>query len=87
VRLADKVALITGASSGIGRESALLFASEGAAIAVVDVNDSAGRETVELVKSRGGRAAYITADVSKAPDCEAMVAFAEEEVREAQRAF
>jgi len=71
--------LITGASSGIGRESALLFASEGAAIAVVDVNDSAGRETVELVKSRGGRAAYITADVSKAPDCEAMVAFAEEE--------
>ncbi len=49
MRLKDKVALITGAGSGIGRETALLFATEGAAILVVDVNDSDGEETVQLV--------------------------------------
>lgn len=79
MRLKDKVALITGASSGIGRESALLFAREGAAIVVADVNDPGGCETVEMVKSEGGRATYTTADVSKATDCEAMVAVAEKE--------
>lgn len=80
MRLKDKVALITGAGSGIGRESALLFAREGAAIAVVDVNDDAGRETVDLVKKDGGRAAYCRADVSKAGECEHMIAFAEREL-------
>ena len=80
MRLADKVALITGAASGIGRASALLFASEGAAVAVVDVNDEAGRDTVASVEADGGRAVYVRADVSKAADCERMVA-------EAERAF
>src|SRR5688572_18795421 len=79
MRLKDKVALITGAGSGIGRESALLFAREGAAIAVVDVNEEAARETVELVKKNGGRAAAVRADVSNASDSEQMVAFAEKE--------
>ena len=77
MRLADKVALITGAASGIGRASALLFASEGAAVAVVDVNDEAGRDTVASVEADGGRAVYVRADVSKAADCERMVAEAE----------
>lgn len=77
MRLADKVALITGAASGIGRASALLFASEGAAVAVVDVNDEAGRDTVASVEAAGGRAVYVRADVSKAADCERMVAEAE----------
>jgi NAD(P)-dependent dehydrogenase (short-subunit alcohol dehydrogenase family) len=79
MRLADKVALITGAGSGIGRESALLFAGEGAAVVVVDVNDAGGHETVEMVRAAGGRAGYIHADVSKSSDCESMVAFSENE--------
>ncbi|MDQ3010779.1 MAG: glucose 1-dehydrogenase [Acidobacteriota bacterium] len=79
MRLQDKVALITGASSGIGREAALLFAQEGAKVVVVDVNDQGGQETVTMVKAQGGRAAYIRADVSKASDCERMVEFAEKE--------
>jgi NAD(P)-dependent dehydrogenase (short-subunit alcohol dehydrogenase family) len=73
MRLKDKVALITGAGSGIGRESAMLFAREGAAVAVVDVNDQAGQETVAMVEREGGRAAYYRADVSKAADCEHMI--------------
>jgi NAD(P)-dependent dehydrogenase (short-subunit alcohol dehydrogenase family) len=77
MRLRDKVALITGAGSGIGRQSALLFAKEGAAILVVDVNDQAGAETVALVEKAGGRAAYCRADVAKSADCAQMVAAAE----------
>jgi NAD(P)-dependent dehydrogenase (short-subunit alcohol dehydrogenase family) len=77
MRLKDKVALITGAGSGIGRQAALLFAREGAAVLVVDVNDPGGHETVAMVKQGGGRAAYHHADVSKAGDCQAMVAQAE----------
>jgi NAD(P)-dependent dehydrogenase (short-subunit alcohol dehydrogenase family) len=78
MRLANKVALITGAGSGIGREAALLFAKEGASVVIVDVNDKASQETVDMVKNGGGRAAYIHADVSKTADCEAMVRFAEQ---------
>lgn len=77
MRLKDKVALITGASSGIGRETALLFASEGAAVVVADVNDVEGAKTVADVKAAGGKAEYVHADVSKAADCENMVSVAE----------
>ena len=79
MRLKNKVALITGGGSGIGRESALLFASEGAAIVAVDVNEDAARETVALVRKQGGRAAAARADVSLAADSEQMIAFAEKE--------
>ena len=78
MRLADKVALITGAASGIGKETALLFAQEGAKIVAVDLNVSDGEKTVAEVKSAGGNAIYVNADVSKSPDCENMVKTAEE---------
>ena len=78
MRLANKVALITGAASGIGRETALLFAKEGANIVAVDLNDSDGEKIVSEVKSAGGDATYVNADVSKSTDCEKMVNAAEE---------
>ena len=76
-RLESKVALITGAGSGIGRESALLFAAEGAAVVIVDVNEEAARETAGMVEKAGGRAMPVRADVAKAEDCRAMVEAAE----------
>jgi NAD(P)-dependent dehydrogenase (short-subunit alcohol dehydrogenase family) len=77
MRLQNKVALITGGGSGIGRETALLFAEEGAAVVVADVNDSGGEETVQLVHAAGGQASYVHADVSRAAECAGMVATAE----------
>lgn len=77
MRLSNKVALITGASSGIGRETALLFASEGAKIIAVDVNDAAGEEVAGEISRRGGEAIYVHADISSAADSENMVAQAE----------
>jgi len=78
MRLENKVALITGAGSGIGRESALLFAREGARVVVADVNDQAGQAVVEELKAAGGEAVYVHSDVSKAADAEGMIRTAEE---------
>jgi NAD(P)-dependent dehydrogenase (short-subunit alcohol dehydrogenase family) len=78
VRLQNKVALITGGGGGIGRETALLFAQEGASVVITDVNDESGHETAKLVDEQGGQALYLHADVSQASDCQAMVAAAEE---------
>ena len=73
MRLKDKVALITGAGSGIGRQTALLFAREGAAVVCVDVNETTARETASQLEN----SIPVKADVSKARDCEQMVAAAE----------
>jgi NAD(P)-dependent dehydrogenase (short-subunit alcohol dehydrogenase family) len=77
-RLQDKVALITGAGSGIGRETSLLFAAEGASVLAVDVDEATARETVDKVQAAGGEATAHRADVSSPEDSEAMVAAAEE---------
>ena len=78
MRLKDKVALITGAGSGIGREAALLFSREGAAVLIADVAEEGGRETVRSIEESGGRARFVRADVSRAEDVQAMVEAAEE---------
>jgi NAD(P)-dependent dehydrogenase (short-subunit alcohol dehydrogenase family) len=64
MRLVEKVVLITGAGSGLGRESSVLFASEGARVVVVDIDADRARETVSLVQQAGGTAIPVTADVS-----------------------
>jgi NAD(P)-dependent dehydrogenase (short-subunit alcohol dehydrogenase family) len=78
MRLAGKVALITGGGSGIGRESSLLFAREGAKVVVTDVNAETAAETVTQVEAADGTAICLAADVSRAEDCERMIQAAEE---------
>ncbi|MGO9061661.1 MAG: SDR family NAD(P)-dependent oxidoreductase [Candidatus Binataceae bacterium] len=73
MKLANKVALITGAGSGIGRACAMLFASEGARIAVVDIDEQTAAETERLIRNQGGEAIAIRADVGQPEDVQAMV--------------
>jgi NAD(P)-dependent dehydrogenase (short-subunit alcohol dehydrogenase family) len=73
-RLAGKVALITGAGSGIGRATARLFAREGAKVGVADVNASRAETVTAEISDSGGDALAIASDVSKGADCERMVA-------------
>ena len=71
--LAGKVALVTGAGSGIGRASALTFAREGAKVVVADVVVEGGEETVGMIKTAGGEALFVKADVSQAVEVEALI--------------
>ena len=77
MKLKDRTALITGAASGIGRETALLFAAEGAAVVLADINDGDGNATAEQIRAAGGKAVYVHADVARADDCRKMVETAE----------
>lgn len=72
-RLDGKVALITGAGSGMGRAAAELFAREGARVVVTDVVEAAGTEAVDAIRAAGGDATFVRADVSRRDDCETMV--------------
>lgn len=71
--LNQKVALVTGAGSGIGRAVALAYAREGASVMVSDISDEGGNETVDLITASGGTAAYFHADTSTPEDNEALV--------------
>ena len=73
MKLMDRIAVVTGAGSGIGRATALMFAREGARVAVVDLEEATAKATAEEIERAGGQALAIRADVSKAADNEAVV--------------
>jgi 3-oxoacyl-[acyl-carrier protein] reductase len=73
MRLTNKVAIITGVASGMGQACAVVFAQEGAKIVGADVNDTAGKKTVDSIKAKGGEAIYVHTDVSEAADAENLV--------------
>jgi 3-oxoacyl-[acyl-carrier protein] reductase len=73
MKLSNKVALITGSGSGIGRASAILFSQEGANISVADIDEKGGQQTVDLIKQKGGSAIFVQADVTRANDTERMI--------------
>ena len=79
-QLEGKVALVTGASGGIGRAAALGFARSGASVLVADVQDEAGQETVELIRAAGGKAIYQRCDVRDSEQVDVMVAAAVEQL-------
>jgi len=73
MKLANKVALITGAGSGMGKAAALIFASEGAKVAAADISEEQVKETAAEITKKGGQAIAIRADVSKSEDVKRMV--------------
>jgi len=72
MRLQNKIAIITGAGSGIGRGIALAFVKEGAKLVVADWSEEGGKETVEQIKKAGGEAVFVKTDVSKTVDIDKM---------------
>ncbi|MGA7321738.1 MAG: SDR family NAD(P)-dependent oxidoreductase, partial [Candidatus Sulfotelmatobacter sp.] len=72
-QLQGKTAIITGGAGGIGRSTALLFAREGAAVTIVDLNQAAGIEVVREISIGGGRAIFERADVTRASDCRRVI--------------
>jgi NAD(P)-dependent dehydrogenase (short-subunit alcohol dehydrogenase family) len=79
MEIAGKVAIVTGAASGIGRASALALAAAGATVVVADVDDAGGRETVEQIRALGATASFVATDVSDPASVGALFAAAERE--------
>ncbi|NLT16849.1 MAG: SDR family NAD(P)-dependent oxidoreductase, partial [Clostridiales bacterium] len=73
-RLASKVALVAGGAIGIGRADCILFAREGAKVAVGDINETEGRRTVEDIRKEGGDAIFVKLDVSREEDWKTAIA-------------
>lgn len=73
-RLKDRVAIVTGGASGIGRATAILFAREGARLVICDLDDAKGNELPRVIHATGSEATYVHADVTKAGDVDAVVA-------------
>jgi NAD(P)-dependent dehydrogenase (short-subunit alcohol dehydrogenase family) len=71
--LENKVAIVTGGGSGIGRSVALSYAAEGAKVVISDIDEQGGNKTVELIREKSGEAMFITADSSKPSDNESLV--------------
>lgn len=79
MRLKNKIALVTGGGSGIGRETCLLFAAEGAKVVVVDLDQDSGEKTLASIRKADGTGTFCRADVSNADDCRAMIDDAEQQ--------
>ena len=73
MKLENRVAIITGATSGIGEAAALLFAEEGAKVAVSGRDEARGRKVAERITAAGGKAVFVRTDVRNAADCERLV--------------
>ena len=80
MQLEGKVAIITGAATGIGRATALLFAGEGASVVIADVNEDDAQRTVANIEDEGGSARFVQTDVSEAEDMRALMERAAEEM-------
>jgi NAD(P)-dependent dehydrogenase (short-subunit alcohol dehydrogenase family) len=73
MRLRDKVTIITGSGGAIGSVTAKRFAREGAKVAVTDINQKAGKKTVEDIRDNGGEAIFVGADITKVADTERLI--------------
>ncbi len=74
-RFVDKVVLVTGAGSGIGRATALKFAAEGASVVIGNRNETAGQETVDLIQQAGGKASFYRTDVTKLENVQSLIKY------------
>ncbi len=73
MRLSNKIGVVTGAGSGIGRTTALLFSEEGAKVAIVEIDKKRGQETVDMIKEKGGEALFVLTDITDPSQVKSMV--------------